>query len=54
MGTQPLCYEELDVEAAYRTISLYAPAEVLFEIWKHIGTPRSPAECAADYVADRR
>jgi hypothetical protein len=70
MGTHPLRYEELDVEAARRAISPYAPADVLFEMWeKHIREPapvtdtvervtgrppRSVAQWACDYVADRR
>jgi uncharacterized protein YbjT (DUF2867 family) len=67
---RPLRYEELEPEAARQAISPYAPADVLFETWeKHIGTPapvtdtverltgkppRSVAQWAADYPADRR
>ncbi len=67
---RPLRYEELELEAARQAISPYAPADLLFETWaKHIGTPapvtdtverltgkppRSAAQWAADYPADRR
>jgi uncharacterized protein YbjT (DUF2867 family) len=37
---RPLRYEELDEEAARAAISPYAPADMLFEIWKgHIDAP---------------
>jgi uncharacterized protein YbjT (DUF2867 family) len=66
---RPLRYEELDLAAARQAISPYAPADLLFETWeKHIHTPapvtdtveritgkppRSVAQWAADYAADR-
>jgi len=37
---RPLRYEELEPEVARQAISPYAPADVLFEVWKkHIDTP---------------
>jgi uncharacterized protein YbjT (DUF2867 family) len=67
---RPLRYEELDLETARQAISPYAPADVLFAMWEqHVGTPapvtdtvqrltgkppRSVAQWAADYPADRR
>jgi uncharacterized protein YbjT (DUF2867 family) len=64
---RPLRYVELDEETARKTISPFAPADVLFETWKkHIGTPapvtdtvrqlsgrqpRSVEEWAANYAA---
>jgi uncharacterized protein YbjT (DUF2867 family) len=67
---RPLRYEELDLAAAHQAISPYAPADLLFETWeKHIHTPapvtdtveritgkppRSVAQWAADYAADRQ
>jgi uncharacterized protein YbjT (DUF2867 family) len=67
---RPLRYEELDLEAARKAISPYAPADLLFETWKkHLNTPapvtntvqtltgrppRSVEEWAAAYVAHLR
>jgi uncharacterized protein YbjT (DUF2867 family) len=67
---RPLRFEELEPAAARQAISPYAPADLLFETWeKHVHTPapvtdtveritgkppRSVAQWAADYSADRR
>jgi uncharacterized protein YbjT (DUF2867 family) len=67
---RPLRFEELEPAAARQAISPYAPVDVLFETWeKHVHTPapvtdtveritgrppRSVAQWAADYAADRR
>ena len=66
---RPLRYEEMDPAAARQAISPYAPADLLFETWEKLvhmpapvtdtveritgRPPRSVAEWAADYPADR-
>jgi uncharacterized protein YbjT (DUF2867 family) len=65
---RPLRYEELTPEAARQAINPYAPADLLFEVWReHVGIPapitdtvqkltghppRSAAQWAASYPTD--
>jgi uncharacterized protein YbjT (DUF2867 family) len=51
---RPLRFEELDPVVARRTISPYAPADVLFESWEHHLTSPAPVTDTVERVTGRR
>ncbi|MFL6073008.1 MAG: SDR family oxidoreductase [Mycobacteriales bacterium] len=50
---RPLRFEELDPVVARRTISPYAPADVLFETWEHHLTSPAPVTDTVERVTGR-